>query len=575
MSPIRVWAPDARAVDIRANSRTLGMMKGDGGWWSSVDPIPTGTDYAFLIDGEGPFPDPRSPYQPQGVHGPSQCVDHAAFPWTDQHWQPAPLSSAVIYELHIGTFTPEGTFDSARTRLDHLASLGVTHVELMPVQEFSGDWGWGYDGVDLYAPHHVYGAPDDLKRLVDACHSKGLAVLLDVVYNHLGPTGNYLSRFGPYFTKKYSTPWGEALNLDGPQSDEVRRFLCDNALMWLRDYHIDGLRIDAIHAIFDVSATHFLEQLAREVDELEAHTGRHLTLIAESDLNDPRVVTPLEYGGYGIDAQWNDDFHHALHTTLTGERSGYYEDFHGLVDLVKSLRDAFVYDGRYSPHRRRHHGRKPQALSGSRFVGFLQNHDQVGNRAKGERISQSMSLGRLQIGAALVLCSPFVPLLFQGEEFGASAPFAYFTHHSDPDLASAVTEGRRAEFAAFGWRPEEVPDPQALETFSRAKLNWDEIDHEPHKTLLDWYRRLIALRKGTPDLADGDLSRVEVQFDDSQQWLTLTRRSVAVACNLAGDGQSVPLPFDGTLLLASDHHIRLNGTIAELPPESVVITVNR
>jgi maltooligosyltrehalose trehalohydrolase len=505
------------------------------------------------------------------VHGPSRLLDHSDFPWTDQRWQPPPLSSGVVYELHVGTFTAEGTFESAISRLDHLVSLGVTHVELMPVPEFPGNWGWGYDGVDLFAPHHAYGGPPGLKRLVDACHSKGLAVLLDVVYNHLGPSGNYLSRFGPYFTDKYSTPWGSAVNLDSAGSTEVRRFLCDNALMWLRDYQFDGLRLDAVHAIFDQSAEHFLAQLASEVRRLETRTGRHLTLIAESDLNDPRVVMPREAGGHGIDAQWSDDFHHALHTVLTGEQAGYYADFGTLADLAKSLTGAFVYDGRYSEYRRRHHGRSPRGLSGSRFLGYLQNHDQVGNRAKGERSSRLMSTGRLKIGAALVMCSPFVPMLFHGEEWGASTPFQYFTNHDDPQIARAVSEGRRREFESFGWKPEDIPDPQDPATFFRSKLDWKELERSPHRELLDWHRRLIQLRRTAPALSDGRMDRVKVQFDERDQWLTLQRGPIVIASNLAGVRRSVPAPFALEALLSSEAGNSIDRESINLVPESVLV----
>jgi maltooligosyltrehalose trehalohydrolase len=426
------------------------MERGDRGWWHAHVPSGApGLDYAFSLDGGEPLPDPRSPWQPRGVHAPSRLVDHQRFSWTDQRWQAPPLGSAVIYELHVGTFSPEGTFDGVIGRLEHLAGLGVTHVELMPVAEFPGVRGWGYDGVDLWAPHHAYGGPDGLKRLVDACHARGLAVLLDVVYNHLGPSGNYLGRFGPYFTSRFRTPWGDAMNFDGAGSDEVRRFVCDNARMWLRDYHVDGLRLDAVHAIADGSAVHILEQLAQEVEKLAASLGRHLVLIAESNLNDPRIVQPPSAGGYGIDAQWNDDFHHALHTVLTGERHGYYADFGRLADLATAFRRGFVYAGEYSVFRDRRHGRPAIGVSGNRFVVSAQNHDQVGNRALGERASLLMSEGRLHIAAALLLTSPFVPMLFQGEEWGASTPFLYFTDHAEPELVEAVRKGRCQEFAAF------------------------------------------------------------------------------------------------------------------------------
>jgi maltooligosyltrehalose trehalohydrolase len=500
-------------------------------------------------------------------------VEHQDFPWQDQGWQARPLAAAVLYELHIGTFTPAGTFEAAIARLDHLVDLGITHVELMPVNEFPGSRGWGYDGVDLYAPHHAYGGPQGLKRLIDACHARGLAVLLDVVYNHLGPAGNYLSRFGPYFTERYATPWGSAVNLDGPHSHEVRRFFCDNALMWLRDYHCDGLRLDAVHALVDTSAVHFLEQLAAEVDALATQLGRHLVLIAESDLNDPRVVRAPEVGGYGIDAQWNDDFHHALHTVLTGERDGYYMDFGAFADLAKALQGAFVYDGRYSAFRRRPHGRPPSGLTGYRFLGYLQNHDQIGNRATGDRSSHLMSIGRLQIAAALVLTAPFLPMLFQGEEWGASSPFQYFTAYDDPALGQAVATGRREEFAAFGWHPHDVPDPQAHDTFERSKLNWDELAREPHAELLDWHRRLIRLRREVPALSDGRRQRVRVRCDEEARWLVVERGPVAVVCNLADGAQCVPVRLPGVTqaLLTSDPAVRVTADGAILAPDTVAI----
>jgi maltooligosyltrehalose trehalohydrolase len=507
------------------------------------------------------------------VHGPSRVVAHDAFAWTDAGWQPPPLASAVLYELHVGTFTPAGTFDAVMDRLDHLVNLGVTHVELMPVHEFPGTRGWGYDGVDLYAPHHAYGGPAGLKRLVDACHARGLAVLLDVVYNHLGPAGNYLGRFAPYFTDRYQTPWGQAINCDGPDSDEVRRFLCDNALMWLRDYHVDGLRLDAVHAIVDTSALHILEQLALEVRALAAHLGRHLVLMAESDHNDPRLVRPPEIGGYGIDAQWSDDFHHALHTVLTGEHNGYYADFGTLADLARALQHAFVYDGRFSVYRRRRHGRPTTGLSGHRFLGYLQNHDQIGNRALGKRSSHLMSPARLQIAAALVLTAPFIPLLFQGEEWGATAPFLYFTDHEDAALGRAVREGRQQEFAAFGWAPADIPDPQAPETGARCKLDWHELRCAPHVGLLDWHRRLIQLRRRFPALTDGRMEAVGVRFDEAARWFVVERGAVTVACNLGAQAQCVPLPGPRPrhLLLASNPCLTIHAEALALPPETVAI----
>ena len=561
----RVWAPYATSLDLHAGADIVRMRRDTRGWWDSDRPMRVGDVYGYAVDGGAPIPDPRSEYQPAGIHGLSQCIDHDAFVWSDRGWQAPPLGSAIIYELHVGTFSDAGTFDGAVARLDHLVELGVTHVELMPVAEFSGSRGWGYDGVDLFAPHHHYGGPDALKRLVDACHARRLAVLLDVVYNHLGPAGNYLGRFGPYFTDRYHTPWGAAINLDGAGSDPVRRFLCDNALMWLRDYHVDGLRIDAVHALVDTSATHVLEQLATEVETLAASIGRRLVLVAESDLNDPRVVRSREAGGYGIDAQWSDDFHHALHTVLTGERAGYYQDFGTLGHLADALTRVFVYDGRYSPHRDRVLGRSPAGLPASRFVIAAQNHDQIGNRAQGDRLSHLVSIGRAKIAAALLLMAPYVPLLFQGEEWAASTPFLYFTAHDDHNLGEQVRQGRRSEFAAFGWKPEQIPDAQSPATFDRTRLRWDEIHRQPHREVLEWYRALIALRKIHAPQAVAD---AEISYDDVAMTFSVRRGRLAVACNLGSGEQRVRA--DGMVLLSSSP-AAFDGPSLVLSPESVAI----
>jgi maltooligosyltrehalose trehalohydrolase len=574
MTVIQVWAPDAKAVELSIADKRLAMVRQEHGWWliEAGFAIP-GVDYTFILDGGEALPDPRSQWQPHGVHGRSRLFDHTAFKWTDSNWIAPELKDAVVYELHIGTFTPEGTFDSAIARLPHLAELGVTHVELMPVAEFSGDRGWGYDGVDLFAPHHAYGGPTALKRLVDACHAHGLAAILDVVYNHFGPSGNYLPRFGPYLTRRYKTPWGDAVNFDARGSDEVRRLLCDSALMWLRDYHFDALRIDAVHAIVDISALHFLEQLASEVATLGAQLERRFVLIAESDLNDPRIVRSVDVGGYGIDAQWSDDFHHALHALLTGERAGYYSDFGSFADLAKAFTRAFVYDGVYSEYRGRRHGRPPTGLSGDRFFAYLQDHDQIGNRAKGDRSSALMSQGRLMIAAALVLTTPFVPMVFQGEEWGASTPFLYFSGHPERELGRAVSEGRRHEFATFGWNPVEIPDPQDPASFARSKLQWSEAAHEPHKSLLQWHRDLIRLRKLRPELRDGRLDKVDVRFDEEARWLVVGRGPLRVACNIASEIRPVPLSehADWKLLLSSHPSIRAGAMDVSLPPDSVAI----
>jgi len=571
MHEFEVWAPRVRALAVRVNSEEHPMQPAGGGWWKgSVENAGPGADYSFIIDGDS-LPDPRSRYQPNGVHGPSRLIDRDAFQWTDTGWQARPLSSAIIYELHLGTFTPAGTFESAMERLDYLRELGVTHIELMPVSQFSGERGWGYDGVDLFAPHRAYGTPDDLKRLVNACHAKGLAVLLDVVYNHFGPEGNYLARFGPYFTRAYNTPWGAAVNLDHRDSYEVRRFFIDNAVYWLRDYHFDGLRLDAIHEYYDRSAITFLENLSSEVDALQASLGRRLVLIAESDLNDPRVVACREAGGFGIDAQWSDDFHHALHGVLTGETNGYYKDFGSLRHLATALRQGFIYAGVYSSSRGRVHGRRDPGLSGHRLLGYSQNHDQIGNRAMGDRLGHILSPGRQRMAAALVLTAPFVPMLFQGEEFGASSPFQYFTDHQDCDLATSVSEGRRNEFAAFGWDPQQVPDPQDVATFERSKLCWKEVESEPHAALLAWYRRLIAFRRSQLSLSDGRLDRVEVTFDERTRWLVMRRGPIEVACNFASDRQALPVTRPAENVICSEPDWQARPGLIELPPDSVAI----
>ncbi|MGH8906785.1 MAG: malto-oligosyltrehalose trehalohydrolase [Egibacteraceae bacterium] len=568
----RVWAPKPECVDLVAGGQRLEMERDERGWWTRVvEGAGPGTDYAFCLDGGPPRPDPRSAFQPEGVHGPSRLLDHAAFAWRDAGWRGIALPGAVLYELHVGTFTPAGTFDAAIERLGHLADLGVDAVELLPVAEFGGGRGWGYDGVALFAPHHAYGGPDGLKRLVDACHAAGLGVVMDVVYNHLGPAGNYLPEFGPYFADRHTTNWGDAVNVDGPGSAEVRAFIIDNALMWLRDYHCDGLRIDAVHAIVDDSALHILEQLAVEVEALAAHVRRPLFLIAESDRNDPRLVRGRDAGGFGLDAAWADDWHHALHAALTGERSGYYEDFGSIGLLAKALRQAWVYDGTWSPHRQRVHGRSPAGLAGHRFVVCAQNHDQVGNRAVGERLAALTSEGRLWIAAALLLTGPFTPMLFQGEEWGAATPFQYFTDHEDPRLGRAVREGRRREFTAFGWDPQAVPDPQDLATFERSVLDWSELGKNSHAALLAWHRELIALRRRIPALTDGRLDRVGVRCDEAAGWLAVDRGPVTVAANLGRYRCGVSVPPGAGIVAASHPSVRAEGGQVWLPPDTVAI----
>jgi maltooligosyltrehalose trehalohydrolase len=580
MHDFRVWAPRAERVDVEVGGQRLAMSPaGHGpmspaghGWWTRRAPdAGPGSDYAFSLDGGPPRPDPRSASQPGGVHGPSRVVDHAAFGWRDGGWRGLPLAGSVLYECHIGTFSAAGTFDGAIEHLGYLADLGIDAIELMPVAEFPGRRGWGYDGVGLFAPHHAYGGPEGLKRLVDAAHARGLGVIMDVVYNHLGPDGNYLPEFGPYFSALHQTNWGDAVNFDGPGSDEVRRFVIDNATAWLRDYHCDGLRLDAVHAIADDSATHILESLAAEVDAASAQLGRPLLLIAESDRSDPRPVRSRDAGGYGLSASWADEWHHALHAVLTGEHNGYYADFGPLPLLAKALRQAWVYDGTYSPYRQRVHGRPPAGLAGGQFVVCTQNHDQVGNRAAGERSAALMSDGRLRVAAALLLTSPFVPMLFQGEEWGAGTPFQYFTDHVDPALGRAVSEGRRTEFGAFGWDPDDVPDPQDAATFERSRLNWDELRSGRQAGLLAWYRRLIALRRQIPELADPRLDRVTTECDAGAGRLVVRRGPVAVASNLGSGTWTFPAAPQAELLAASAPGVRRTRQDVVIPPDTVAI----
>lgn len=573
MTTIRVWAPYAdRTVEVAAGGTRHPMERGADGWWSGDVPIGPGEDYAFVLDGGEPLPDPRSRHQPAGVHGPSRLLDPSRFAWTDAGWRGRALAGSVVYELHIGTFTAQGTFDAAVERLDALVDLGVDTLELLPVNAFPGRHGWGYDGVGLAAVHEAYGGPAGLVGFVDAAHARGLAVVLDVVFNHLGPDGNYLDRFGPYFTDRHGTPWGPGVNLDGPGSDQVRRFVLDTALGWLSDYHLDGLRIDAVHAIVDLSATHLLEELAVEVEALAAHLGRPLTLIAESDLNDPRVVARREVGGYGLDATWSDDLHHALHAVLTGERGGYYADFGSYADLAAALRRGYVYTGQHSVFRGRRHGREPVGVPAYRFVGYLQNHDQVGNRARGERIGQLVSDGLARVGAALVLTAPSTPMLFMGEEWAASTPWRYFTDHADPALAAAVRDGRRAEFAAFGWAPDDVPDPQDPATLAASRLVWTEREREPHAGMLDWYRRLIRLRRETPELTDPRYAEVTTAYDEPARWFVLGRGDLRTVCNLGPDRQAVPVDGIPVKVLASSApgFVFREGAV-ELAGESVAI----
>jgi maltooligosyltrehalose trehalohydrolase len=578
-----VWAPEADSVGLRLAGELRAMERDPArtGWWTTEAEAADGDRYGFVLDDGPVLPDPRSRRQPDGPDGESAVVDQEAYTWRTE-WAGRGLPGAVLYELHIGTYTGEGTFDAAAARLPHLAELGVTHVSLMPVCPFPGTHGWGYEGVSLWAVHEPYGGPDGLKRFVDTAHGLGLAVVLDVVHNHLGPSGNHLPAFGPYFTETHHTPWGAAVNLDAPGSDEVRAYLLGSALGWLRDYRLDGLRLDAVHALADTRALTFLEQLSAAVDALAAELGRPLPLIAESDRCDPRTTTPRAAGGIGLHAQWNDDFHHALHTALTGESQGYYADFAAapLTALAKTVTSAFFHNGTYSSFRGRAHGRRVDIArtAATRFVGYAQTHDQIGNRALGDRLSASLSPGLLACAAALVLTGPFTPMLFMGEEWGARTPWQFFTDHTDPALAEAVRSGRRREFAAHGWAADDIPDPQDPATRDRSCLDWTEPEREPHARIQAWYRELIALRRAMPDLSDPDLASVKTAFDEQARWLAYRRGDLRIAVNLDEKPATIPLGVGRNRnsrgrVLAAWEPVETPGAdgLLHLPPESCVV----
>ena len=583
---IRVWAPNAKRVDVDIEPlggvvTTTPMTRQPGGWWSVSTDRPAPLDYAFRLDGGQPLPDPRSPWQPRGVHGPSRTFDAATHVWSDTGW-PGPRGGAgavggVFYELHVGTFTSGGTLDAATSRLDHLVALGVDVVELMPVAAFPGRWGWGYDGVALYAVHDPYGGPAALQRFVDACHQRGIGVCLDVVYNHLGPSGNYLSTYGPYFTARHMTPWGPAVNLDAPGSEEVRRFVVDNALRWFRDFHLDALRLDAIHELRDDSTPHLLAQLSDEVAALAGRLGRPLTLVAESDLNDTAVVTATRRGGWGMSAQWDDDVHHALHVALTGESQGYYGDFAEPGALAKTLRDVFLHDGRWSAFRGRTWGATvdSSAHRPAQFVGYLQTHDQVGNRACGDRISATITPGQQAIGAAIYLTSGFTPMIFMGEEWAASSPWLFFSSFEDPELADAIRTGRRAEFAAHGWAEADVPDPQDPATRDRSVLDWSELAEPDHKRMLRWYASLVAERRRHPELTDDRFDGLAVETGNAGAWLVLTRGRLRVVANLAADPADVPVaglgPESDVVLAWDEVDTSHTAGVLHLPGHSVAV----
>ena len=547
MTDFAVWAPRPQRVQVDVDGVRYAMDRDGGDWWRAEVPAAADSRYGFVLDDDDTvLPDPRSARQPDGVHNPSQLWQPARPPAT---WPGRSVLGAVIYELHIGTFTPAGTFDAAADKLDHLVDLGVDFVEVMPVNAFSGTHGWGYDGVLWYAVHEPYGGPDALLRFVDACHRRGLGVIIDAVFNHLGPSGNYLPRFGPYLSSG-SNPWGESVNIADAGADEVRGYIIECALRWMRDFGADGLRLDAVHALVDTAAIHILEELAAETEQLSAQLGRPLALIAESDMNDPRTITARAQGGLGMTAQWDDDIHHAVHTAVSGERQGYYRDFGSLQTLARTLSNGFFHAGTYSSFRGRRHGRPLDVNStpATRLVAYSLTHDQVGNRAIGDRPSQNLTPGQLAVKAALILGSPYTAMLFMGEEWGSSSPFQFFSSHPEPELGRATAEGRKAEFAAHGWDADDIPDPQDPATFERSKLHWPEIDDGAHARLLQTYRALITLRRTEPDFADPWLTRLRVEFDEAAHWIVLHRGAFAVVCNLADE--PVAVPIGGEVVLA-------------------------
>jgi maltooligosyltrehalose trehalohydrolase len=575
----RVWAPKAERVEVRIvapEERVIPLVREERGYFEGLaDAIAPGTRYFFRLDGLREYPDPASRFQPEGVHGPSEVFDPSALGWSDAGWKGRELDELVVYEFHAGTFTPEGTLDAAIARLDALAELGVTAVEPLPLAQFPGQRNWGYDGVYPFAVQNSYGGPAAFARFVDAAHRRGLAVLVDVVYNHLGPEGNYFAEFAPYFTARYRTPWGEAINFDGPHSDEVRRYFIENALWWVTEMHADGLRCDAIHGIVDTSAQPFLAELTAAVHRRAAELGRRILVIAESDLNDPRVIRPREAGGYGFDAQWSDDFHHALHTLVTGERDGYYEDFGKVAHLADAFRRGYAYAGEYSRFRKRRHGAPTGGLAPGQFVVCAQNHDQVGNRMRGERLTQIVSwrpakdpnsefrvsnFETLKLAAATVLLSPFVPLLFMGEEYGETAPFLYFVSHSDPGLIEAVRQGRREEFAAFEWQGT-PPDPQDETSFLRSKLRWELQQQPGHRELRAFYHELLGLRRELPALRCQSFDELEVCEDEARSRLVALRGArppLLLALNFGDAPAQVKTPAP-----AGKWHKRLDSAAAE------------
>jgi maltooligosyltrehalose trehalohydrolase len=591
----RVWAPKLTTLSVRIlgdHPRTIPMTLTDpldsesgSEFGAIVTNISEGMDYFYVLEGEHDGerngerqrPDPVSRWQPHGVHGPSRILDPNSFQWSDVNWAGIPLKDFIIYELHTGTFTPEGTFEAVIPRLPYLRDVGITAIEIMPVTEFPGNRNWGYDGASLYPPQSSYGGPAGLKKLVDACHRHGLAVVMDVVYNHLGPEGNYLPEFAPCFTDAHHTPWGKAINFDGPESDGIRRWVIDNALYWLTEYHVDALRLDAIHGIYDFGAHHLLDALSEAFQNQARHLQRKAHIIAESDLEDVRIINPRAAGGYALDAQWHDDFHHALYALLTGEREGFLTDFGVLADLAKSIREGFVLDGKYSHYRRRHYGSSSTNCRGEQFVGFIQNHDQIANTSRGKRLSALVSPEQQKLAAVLTLCSPFLPLLFMGEEYGETAPFLFFTSFEDSSLANAVREGRKRELGAH-YSESDFADPQAESTFERSKLDWSKPGTSPHAEVLRLLRDLISLRKQHPSLGNCRKDLTEIHFDEQSKVFVMKRTdpsgsAALIVCNFSDSPQPAPVSADpqSWQLALRTGDLAYGGPSASSPADNIVI----
>ncbi|MDT0676860.1 malto-oligosyltrehalose trehalohydrolase [Autumnicola musiva] len=579
-----VWAPSAEKVEVIFKNNELPVLlnKEEKGYWSkTLEEIEPGTLYKFQLNGVKKFPDPASRYQPEGVHEWSQVINNNSYKWNDEDWKGLSMDKMIIYELHVGTFTAEGTFRGIQEKLDHLLELGINAIEVMPLSAFPGNRNWGYDGVYPYAAQESYGSTEALKELIDSCHAKGIAVILDAVYNHMGPEGNYLSEFGPYFTEKYKTPWGKAINFDDPFSDHVRNFFLQSAIMWLEEYHFDGLRLDAIHEIIDRGAKHLLRDLSEQVDNLEKKSDRKYVLIAESDLNDVKIINSYSKGGFGLEAQWVDDFHHSLHTLLTGEDEGYYADYGKLNQLAKSFRQAFVYDGVYSSFRKRTIGNSPAELSSSSFVVCIQNHDQVGNRMLGDRLTQLISFEKLKLSAGVLLTSPMVPMLFMGEEFAEDNPFQYFVSHGDPDLVKAVQEGRKKEFEYFNQKKGEFPDPQSEETFNNSKINWNFEESEKKKVIFNFYKELIRLRKEGA-FKDFVEKEIHTEVDEQKKLIIASAGKLTALFNFSEENQTLNISEENINIILASAEKKWDGPadfssksdiyrIINIPPESLII----